>query len=331
MPGCQPTLLDEELKRKASLTRRGAFLAELGEAVPWGRLERLVAPLYFEEGARRAGRPAVPLPAMLRMYLVSVVYNLSDRACQDECNDSASVRSFVGLGERDAPDETTLCKFRHLLEEGGLGARILDEVNAALAERGAAVSRGTIVDATFVEAPASTKNREGARDPEAHQGKKGNTWHFGYKAHIGVDADSGLVHTVEVTAANVSDVAEAHLLVRAGDEEAWADSGYTGVAKRPEVASDPGLSRVEWHVAAKRSKVAEADRPFERALSSVRSRVEHPFHVMKDRFGIRKVRCRGLAKAAHLVAVALALANLLLARRAPRRCVAPHEALRAGA
>ena len=331
MPGCQPTLLDEELKRKASLTRRGAFLAELEASVPRGRLERLAAPFYFEEGARRAGRPAVPLPVMLRMYLVSVVYSLSDRACQDERDDSASVRSFVGLGERDAPDETALCKFRHLLEDNGLGARILDEVNAALAERGAAVSRGTIVDATFVEAPVSTKNREGARDPEAHRGKKGNSWHFGYKAHIGVDADTGLVHTVDVTAANVSDVARAFALVRPGDGEAWADSGYTGVAKRPEVASDPGLARVEWHVAAKRSRVAEADRPFERALPGVRSRVEHPFHVLKDLFGIRKVRCRGLAKAAHPVAVAFALANLLLARRAPRRCVAPHEALRAGA
>ena len=331
MPGCQPTLLDEELKRKAALTRRGAFLAELGEAVPWDRLEGLVAPLYYGGRAGRAGRPAVPLPVMLRMYLVSVVYNLSDRACQDECNDSASVRSFVGLGERDAPDETTLCKFRHLLEGNGLGDRFLAEVNAALAERGARVSRGTIVDATFVEAPVSTKNASGSRDPEAHQGKKGNTWHFGYKAHIGVDADTGLVHTVEVTAANVSDVAEAHLLVRAGDEEAWADSGYTGVAGRPEVASDPALARVEWHVAARRSKVAEECRPFEKALSSVRSRVEHPFHVVKDLFGVRKVRCRGLAKAAHLMAVAFALANLLLARRAPRRCVAPHEALRAGA
>ena len=331
MPGCQPTLLDEELKRKASLTRRGAFLAGLEEAVPWGRLERLVGPLYFEQRAGRAGRPAVPLPVMLRMYLVSVVYSLSDRACQDECNDSASVRSFVGLGERDAPDETTLCKFRHLLEDNGLGGRMLAEVNAALAERGAAVSRGTIVDATFVEAPSSTKNASGSRDPEAHQGKKGNAWHFGYKAHIGVDADSGLVHTVEVTAANVSDVARACALVRPGDEEAWADSGYTGVAKREEVASDPALSRVVWHVAAKRSKVSEAERPFERALSSVRSRVEHPFHVVKDLFGVRKVRCRGLAKAAHLMSVAFALANLVLARRAPRRCVAPHEALRAGA
>ena len=136
---------------------------------------------------------------------------------------------------------------------------------------------------------------------------------------------------MDVTAANVSDVARAHALVRPGDEEAWADSGYTGVAERPEVAGDPALARVAWHVAAKRSKVREADRHFERALSSVRSRVEHPFHVLKDLFGAREVRCRGLAKAAHLMRVAFALANLPLARRAPRRRVAPHEALRAGA
>ena len=331
MPGCQPTLLDEELKRKASLTRRGAFLAGLEEAVPWGRLERLVSPLYFGDGAGRAGRPAVPLPVMLRMYLVSVVYSLSDRACQDECNDSASVRSFVGLGERDAPDETTLCKFRHLLEDNGLGERMLSEVNAALAERGHAVSRGTIVDATFVEAPSSTKNRSGERDPEAHQAKKGQNWHFGYKAHVGVDADSGLVHTVEVTAANVSDVSLARDLVRPGDSDVWADAGYTGVAKRPEVASDPALSNIAWHVAAKRSKVREEDRPYEHELSSVRSRVEHAFHVLKDLFGIRKVRCRGLAKASCLMHVAFAMANLVLARRRPRRCLAPREALGAAA
>lgn len=326
MTGCQPSLLDAELLRRSSLTRRGAFLACLEEAVPWGRLEALVAPFYAEGRPGRAGRPPVPLAAMLRMYIVSVVYDLSDRACQDECNDSAAVRSFVGLGERDAPDETTLCKFRHLLEENGLGEAMLAEVNAALAERGAAVSRGTIVDATFVESPSSTKNGEGARDPEAHQARKGNNWHFGYKAHIGVDADSGTVHTLEVTAANVSDVSEAHALVREGDERVWADAGYTGVARRPEVAGDEGLSKVEWLVARKRSAVTEELRPYERALSSVRSRVEHAFHVVKCVFGIRKVRYRGLRKVSNLLGAAFALANLVLARRAPRRCAPPAAA-----
>ena len=326
MTGCQPSLLDAELLRRSSLTRRGAFLAGLEEAVPWGRLEALVAPFYAEGRPGRAGRPPVPLAVMLRMYIVSVVYDLSDRACQDECNDSAAVRSFVGLGERDAPDETTLCKFRHLLEENGLGEAMLAEVNAELAERGAAVSRGTIVDATFVESPSSTKNGERARDPEAHQARKGNNWHFGYKAHIGVDADSGTVHTLSVTAANVSDVSEAHALVREGDERVWADAGYTGVARRPEVAGDEGLSKVEWLVARKRSAVTEELRPYERALSSVRSRVEHAFHVVKCVFGIRKVRYRGLRKVSNLLGAAFALANLVLARREPRRCAPPAAA-----
>ena len=328
MTPTQPTFADLELQGARRKTRKAAFLEELDRAVPWGRLLALLAPAYPEG---RRGRPPVGAEPMLRMYLLAVCYDLSDQAAEDEVADSAAARAFVGRAGADAPDATTLCRFRHLLEDNGLGEAVLAEVNAALAERGAAVSRGTIVDATFVEAPVSTKNGEGARDPEAHQGKKGNNWHFGYKAHIGVDADTGLVHTVDVTAANASDVARAFALVRPGDEEAWADSGYTGVARRPEVASDPALSRVVWHVAAKRSKVSEADRPFERALSSVRSRVEHPFHVVKDLFGIRKVRYRGLAKAAHLARVAFAMANLVLSRRAPRRCVAPHEALRAGA
>lgn len=322
----QPTFADLELQGARRRTRKAEFLERLDAEVPWGRLLALIAPLYPEG---RRGRPPVGAERMLRMYLLAVCYDLSDRAAEDEVADSAAARAFVGCAGADAPDATTLCKFRHMLEENGLGARVFEEVGAALAERGARLSRGTIVDATFIDAPSSTKNASGSRDPEACQGKKGNTWHFGYKAHIGVDADSGLVHTVDVTAANAADISRAHALVRPGDQEVWADSGYTGVAKRGEVAGDPGLSRVEWHVAAKRSRVTEADRPFERALSSVRSRVEHPFRVVKGLFGIRKVRYRGLAKATHLMRVAFAMANLLLARRAPRRCTAPQEVLRA--
>ena len=323
MDACQPTLLDAELERRASMTRRGEFLARLGAEVPWDRLERLVAPFYHSPRPGAGGRPPVPLPVMLRMYVLSVAYSLSDRACQDECNDSAAARAFVGLGQRDAPDETTLCKFRHLLESEGLGERMLAEVNAALAERGLGISAGTIVDATFVESPSSTKNRQKARDPEAHSAKKGNSWHFGYKAHVGVDAGSGTVHTLVVTAANASDVAEAHSLVREGDERVWADAGYVGVQKREEVVGDPALSRVEWLVARRRSTVAEGQRPYERDLSSVRSRVEHPFHVVKDIFRLRKVRYRGLRKVGNLLFAAFALANLVLARRRPRKCMPP--------
>ena len=326
MDACQPTLLDAELERRASMTRRGELLARLDAEVPWDRLERLVAPHCHSPRPGAGGRPPAPLPVMLRTYVLSVAYSLSDRARQDECNDSAAARAFVGLGQRDAPDETALCKFRHLLESEGLGERMLAEVNAALAERGLGISAGTIVDAAFVESPSSTKNRDRSRDPEAHSARKGQSWHFGYKAHVGADADSGTVHTLAVTAANVSDVPEAHALVRAGDERVWADAGYVGVEKRGEVAGNPALSRVEWLVARRRSAVAEADRPHERDLSSVRSRVEHPFHVPKDIFRLRKVRYRGLAKVSNLLFAAFALANLVLARREPRRCAPPAAA-----
>lgn len=214
MAPTQPTFADLELQGARRKTRKAAFLEELDRAVPWGRLLALLAPAYPEG---RRGRPPVGAEPMLRMYLLAVCYDLSDQAAEDEVADSAAARAFVGRAGADAPDATTLCRFRHLLEDNGLGEAVLAEVNAALAERGAAVSRGTIADATFVEAPVSTKNREGARDPEAHQGKKGNNWHFGYKAHMGVDADTGLVHTVDVTAANASDVARAFALVRPGD------------------------------------------------------------------------------------------------------------------
>jgi IS5 family transposase len=311
----QPTFSDLELAASGRTTRRQAFLDRLEGAVPWERWERACERVRPRPGGR--GRPAVPTSVLLRMYVLQVAFNLSDVGAEEALLDSRSMAAFVGCGA-DVPDSTTLCRFRHAVEGAGVGRELFRTLNESLAESGARMSGGTIVDATFVEAPSSTKNASSGRDPEAHQAKKGNNWHFGYKAHIGVDAETGLVHSLETTAANVADVAEAHLLVRPGDETVWADAGYTGVAARDEVAGDPALAGVEWRVAMRRSKVTEEQKPGERALASARAKVEHAFHVLKDQLGHRKTRYRGLAKNDNALAVAFALANALLADRGPR-------------
>ncbi len=210
-----------------------------------------------------------------------------------------SVRRFVGLRLSGAlPDETTILHFRHLLETHGLGETLFEEINAHLASLGHRLSKGTIVDASLIAAPSSTKNRKGERDPEMHQTKKGNQWHFGMKAHIGVDAQSGLTHSVETTPANVSDVATAHALLHGGEEQVWGDAGYQGVDKRAENRD----TDVDWEAA-------------ERRKASVRAKVEHPFLYVKRHFGYAKVRYRGLAKTTQRIAVLLGFTNLLIAGR----------------
>ena len=312
----QPTFSDLEMASAGRRTRRQEFLERFDELAPWDRWVPLAESVRPDNAGKR-GRPTCGAQVLLRMYLVSLLFGLSDVACEDACRDSRAISAFVGCGEA-VPDSTTLCLFRRDAEAAGLGCAMLDELNASLAERGLSLSGGTIVDATFVEAPSSTKNARRARDPEAHQAKKGNNWHFGYKAHVGVDAETGVPHTVVVTAANVADVAVARALVRPGDTDAWADAGYTGVAGRPEVAGDPALAGVEWRVAMRRSRISEADRPAQRALASVRSVVEHTFHVLKDLFGIRRTRLRGLAANENMLCAALAAAGALISGRGPR-------------
>ena len=280
-------------------SRRAEFLEAMDAIVPWAEWVALVEP-HYPDGRR--GRRPFGCERMLRMYLLQVWFNLSDEGCEDAVLDSRAMQRFVGVDmmSEQVPDATTLLKFRHLLEREGLGEAMLSELARILQDRGVMMRGGSIVDATFIESPSSTKNRERSRDPEAHQAKKGKNWHFGYKAHVGADAGTGLVHTLEVTAANVSDVSMAHALVRPDDSFCYADAGYTGVGKRPEVAGDPALSGVGWRVARRRSQVPGRDCPLswergvERALSRVRAKVEHPFHVVKDVFGIRKTRYRGL-------------------------------------
>lgn len=322
MTSSQPTFSDLELQGARRVTRKAKFLAALDEMVPWDRWVALVKKSY-PCGLR--GRPPVGAEKMLRMYLVGVCYNLSDEACEDECSDSAAVRAFVGCGTDDAPDSTTLCKFRHMLEENGLGKQMLDELNACLKARGLAFCDGTIIDATFIESPSSTKNKQGARDPEARQGKKGNNWHFGYKAHVGIDADTGVVHTLVVTPANESDISQAKDLIRDDDARVWADAGYTGIEKRDEIAGNEHLKAIRWLVARRKSTITDETKDYEHDLSSVRSRVEHVFHELKDVLGIRKTRYKGKAKVENQLYVGFAISNLLLVARPHgfRRCQMP--------
>src|SRR2546425_5016173 len=279
----------EQYTRK---TRRQVFLEEMERVVPWRELCALVEPHYPKPGN---GRPPVGVERMLRIYFLQQWFNLSDPAVEEALYDSAVMRQFVGidLGHEPVPDETTACKFGHLLEEHQLGEQILGTVNLHLQAQGVRITTGTIVDATILHAPSSTKNREQQRDPEMHQTKKGNQWYFGMKAHIGVDAGTGYIHSVTCTAANVHDLDGAVNLVRADDEVVYTDAGYQGAEKRPEIAGDEHLSRVEWRVAARKGVVegmAEPDRAAQSPQAAVRAQGEHPFLVVYPDFGCATTR-----------------------------------------
>lgn len=315
----QKSFSDLEYAAKKKLTRRDRFLAEIDSVTPWGKLHKLVEPFYPKVVG--AGRPPIGLARMLRMYVAQQCFGLSDEGIEDAIYDSQAIRAFVGidLSRESAPDATTLLKFRHLLEAKELTRKIFDTINGHLADKGLMMREGTIVDATLIAAPPSTKNKDGKRDPEMHQSKKGNDWHFGMKAHIGVDAASGLVHTVIGTAGNVSDVTQAGALLHGDETAALGDAGYQGVEKRVE---NLGKS-VTWHVAMKRSKrkalpknkLGRLQEKLEHLKASVRAKVEHPFHVIKNLFRHRKTRYRGLAKNTAQLFTLFAFANLVLAGR----------------
>jgi len=306
------------LHRKA--TRRDVFLAEMDQVVPWSALCALIEPHYPKAREDGAGRRPIGLERMLRIHFLQQWYALSDPGVEEALYDSEAMRRFVGidLGREGAPDESTVLQFRHLLERHGLAKRILAEVNRYLAGHGMKLSRGTIVDATIIAAPSSTKNQDKARDPEMHQTRKGNPWYFGMKAHIGVDVNTGLVHTASATAANVADVAEVPNLLRGKETSVYGDAGYRGADKRV-----PKKRGRDWFIAEKRGKVkATADdalrdllEQIEHKKASVRARVEHPFRVVKRQFGHMKVRYRGLAKNGAQVITLFALANLWMVRR----------------
>jgi len=307
-----------EFAAKKKLTRRERFLREIDAVTPWAELAARIEPFYPKGTGR--GRPPIGLARMLRMYVVQQCLGLSDEGIEDAVYDSQAIRGFIGidLARESAPDATTLLKFRRLLEAHGLTQAIFEAINAHLAAKGLLLREGTVVDATIISAPSSTKNDSGARDPEMHQTKKGKNWFFGMKAHIGVDRDSGLVHTVVGTAANVSDVTVGNALLHGEETDVFADAGYQGAGKRDDATA------ANWHVAMKPSvrkkwkkqpRIGKLLDYVERVKAAVRAKVEHPFHIIKNRFGLKKVRYRGLTKNTAQLFTLFGLANLLIAKR----------------
>ena len=294
-------------------TRRDVFLATMEQIVPWADLCSVIEPHYPKAGN---GRPPVGLERMLRMYFVQHWFNLADAACEDALLDSTALRRFVGidLGRERVPDATTLLKFRRLLEKHKLGEALFAKVGEVLQAQGLKVGTGTIVDATIIGAPSSTKNAQKQRDPEMHQTRKGQQWYFGMKLHIGVDSKTGLAHSAVVTAANVHDKHPLPALLHGQEEQLYGDSAYASqqelIGSKAPKAADLTNQRVR-----KGSATEELERLLNRAKSRVRSRVEHVFGVVKRLWGFNKVRYRGLAKNATRSFVALGLANIYLARR----------------
>jgi len=309
----QITLATVGFERYARTTRRAAFLAEMERVVPWAELCALVEPVYPKPGN---GRPPVGLERMLRIYFLQQWFNLTDPAVEEALYDSLAMRSFVGidLGREPVPDETTVCRFRHLLEHHDLGQAIFAGVHEHLEARGLKVATGTIVDATIINAPSSTKNASQSRDPEMHQVKKGNQWYFGMKAHVGVDSKTKLIHTVAATAANVPDCEMLPVLLHGEETRVWGDQAYRGQgAVIHECAPNAkDFTNRRWR---HKGKVDEVERAKNRTKSRVRAKVEHPFGVIKRVFGFVKVRYRGLAKNANRLFVTCALANLFMVRR----------------
>lgn len=325
----QSSFADLEYAAKRKVTRRDRFLAEIEALTPWPALLAELEAFYPKGGGR--GRPPIGLERMLRMYIAQQCFGLSDEGMEDALYDSHAIRRFVGIDlvREAAPDATTLLKFRRLLERHHLTRTIFATINDHLAAQGLLLREGTIVDASLIAAPPSTKNKAKARDPEMHQTRKGKQYYFGMKAHIGVDAHSGLVHSVKATAANVSDVTQAHALLHGKEREVFADAGYQGVEKREEHRD----GKARWHTAMKRHKrkalpdTAEgrlAER-WEVFKAKVRAKVEHPFHVVKNHFQHRKVRYRGLAKNEAQLFTLFGLANLVLAQRT-MRCISAQGA-----
>jgi transposase, IS5 family len=316
----QPSFSQAEFANKKKITRREKFLARMEALIPWAQLLAVIEPFY-PKGER--GRPPVGLERMLRVYFLQQWYGLADEALEDALYDSQALRGFarIDLAAEGVPDATTLLKFRRLLETHDLCQGLFAAINADLAARGLLLREGTLVDATLIAAPSSTKNEKRQRDPEMHQTKKGNQWYFGMKAHIGADRDSKLVHTVVVTAANVADVTQTAALLHGEETQVHADAGYRGVEKRAEIVA---LERpIDWQIARKRSAIkvmaagAEkvAVQAAEKLKAAVRAFVEHPFHIVKNLFGYRKVRYRGLAKNGHQLHVLFGLANVVIGGR----------------
>ncbi|WFF72284.1 IS5 family transposase [Proteiniclasticum sp. QWL-01] len=321
----QQTFSDFEYAHRRKTTKREEFLDSMETIIPWKDWVEMIRP-YYPQGKR--GRKPIEIETMLRMYLMQNWFNLSDVAMEDAIYDSYAMRKFMRLDfiSQQVPDATTLLHFRHLMESHLLGEKIFHDVTRRLESAGLMMHGGTIVDATIIAAPSSTKNQTGERDPEMHQTKKGNQWYFGMKVHTGVCAGSGYVHTVTGTAANVHDINETHKLIRPDDEVAYGDSGYNGVESRKEFTEDPHLSTIEFRSNVRPSKIKtnknypgiQWDRAIEQRKSSIRSKVEHPFLIVKRFFGYAKVVYRGISKNLNRFNILFASANLLNCIRAKR-------------
>ena len=316
----QPSFSQAEFATKKKTTRREKFLTRMEALIPWTKLLAVIEPFY-PKGER--GRPPVWLERMLRVYFLQQWYGLADEALEDALYDSQALQGFarIDLSADGVPDATTLLKFRRLLETHNLCQGLFSAINADLTARGLLLREGTLVDATLIAAPPSTKNKEKQRDPEMHQTRKGNQWYFGMKAHIGADRDSKLVHTVVVTAANVADITQTAELLHGQETQVHADAGYLGVEKRPEIVA---LERkIDWQIARKRGAIktmAEGEgkaavKAAEKVKASVRAFVEHPFHILKNLFRHRKVRYRGLAKNGHQLYTLFGLVNVMIGAR----------------
>lgn len=309
----QTLALANGFERYRKQTRRAEFLAVMEQVVPWADLCALIEPFYPKAGN---GRPPVGLERMLRIHFLQHWFSLSDPAVEEALYDSLSMRGFVGidLGREPVPDETTVCKFRHLLEQHGLGEQIFARVHAYLAEQGLKVGTGTIVDATILHAPSSTKNSAGERDPEMHQVRKGNQWYFGMKAHLGVDSRTKLIHSLATSAANVADSRLLPHLLHGRETRVWGDQAYQGqgAVLRQHAPKARDLTSRRWR---SKLQVWPEERERNRIKARTRSRVEHVFAVLKLKFGFTKVCYRGLSKNTNRLFAACALVNLFTARK----------------
>ncbi|MCD8100229.1 MAG: IS5 family transposase [Oscillospiraceae bacterium] len=326
----QQTFSDIEYSMRKRTTKREAFLDAMDECIVWDEWCALIEPYYFK-GKR--GRPPMGIEKMLRMYLLQVWFNLSDEGVEEAIYDSYAFRKFMGINftECQVPDATTLLHFRRIIEDNKIGEKLFAALNKAFEEAGFIWRGGTIVDAAIIAAPSSTKNKSGKRDPEMHQTKKGSQWYFGMKAHIGVDAGTGMVHTVEVTPANVHDVDMAEKLIREDDDVVYGDSGYLGLQKRPEIRDNKNKAMIDFRINRRPSQVKTSDtyaginweKKIEHDKSSVRCKVEHPFLAVKRTFGYRKVAYKGLEKNRNRLLFLFSCSNILMYLRGTRRVPMP--------
>lgn len=300
---------------KGKTTKRERFLSEMDQVVPWGRLLALIDP-YYPKANPEGGRPPLPLERMFRIYCLQQWYNLSDPGAEEALYDSMTMRHFANVRE-DAdviPDETSILNFRRLLEKHQLTAQLLAEINAHLSERGLVLGKGTIVDATIIDAPSSTKNARKKRDPQMHQTRKGKQWYFGMKVHTGTDTDSGVVHTVVGTPANVADINVLGELLHGAEESLHGDSAYHSKELKAQAEAHGVAFNVNQR-GTRSTPLTKAQRLRNRRLSRVRATVEHPFLVVKHLWGHAKVRYRGIKKNLAQMYTLFALANVFRMRR----------------